>query len=665
MTGGSVTHARRKTKGSNLAFVVTVKPSGQENVTIAYRSTESCDTESAVCTEDGKALAAGSVVTVTTSVPLTMAVADAEVDEGPGAALAFVVSLSRARDSATTVDYATADGTATAGADYTATSGTLTFAAGETEKTASVAVLDDAHDEGAETLTLTLSGPSPSEVKLADAVATGTIINTDAIPDAWTARFGRTVAGQVLDAVRGRMRSARTAGVELSLGGHGIGWQLGEEAAAGHEAAHLEVQAQRRADWIAGDVWPEAGNSAGRLLTPHEFLVGSSVAVTAEAPGSGAGGGGSVSVWARGAASHLDGRDGELTVDGEVTSGLMGVEWSGGRAMAGLIVGRSGGEGGYRSPEGDGVVSSTLTGVYPWGRYEFFDRVELWGAGGYGIGTLTLTPEQQDAMRTGLNLWMAAAGLRGTLVGGAGFTLAAKTDAMTVTTSTDRVAGLAASQVSVSRLRLALEGALPIPLADGSVLTPSAEIGGRYDLGDAETGFGAEVDGGIAWHDAVGGLSAELSARGLVIHEANGFRDWGVSGALAWEPVAGGRGPRLSLTQTVSGGSTGGADELLERATLVGLSSGGDAGGDLASRRTEARFGYGVAAFSGGYTLTPEAGFGMSDTGRDYSLGLRLTPAATDGARALELGLEATRSEAAHADRGAAHTVTLGGSLHW
>ena len=52
----------------------------------------------------------------------------------------------------------TSDGTATAGSDYTATSGTLTFAAGETAKTVSVPVLDDAHDQSSETLTLTLTG---------------------------------------------------------------------------------------------------------------------------------------------------------------------------------------------------------------------------------------------------------------------------------------------------------------------------------------------------------------------------------------------------------------------------------------------------------------------------------------------------------------------------
>ena len=87
---------------------------------------------------------------------LGVSVGDAQVREGPDAALAFRVTLDRASAAPVTVDYATQDGTAVAAAaDYTATSGTLTFVPGETAKTVTVAVFDDAHDEGAETLTLT------------------------------------------------------------------------------------------------------------------------------------------------------------------------------------------------------------------------------------------------------------------------------------------------------------------------------------------------------------------------------------------------------------------------------------------------------------------------------------------------------------------------------
>ena len=69
-----------------------------------------------------------------------------EVRVAPSSNEAVIVSLP--------VNYAIADGSATPGADYTAASGTLTLAPGESERTVSVAVLDDTHDEGEETLTL-------------------------------------------------------------------------------------------------------------------------------------------------------------------------------------------------------------------------------------------------------------------------------------------------------------------------------------------------------------------------------------------------------------------------------------------------------------------------------------------------------------------------------
>jgi len=129
----------------------------------------------------------------------SISVADASATEAAGASVAFAVTLSSAFTTAghqMTVDYATANGSATAGADYTATSGTLTFAAGETSKTVSVPILDDSHDEGDETFTLRLSNAAGA--RIGDAEATGTIENTDLIPAALLARFGRATAEQVV-----------------------------------------------------------------------------------------------------------------------------------------------------------------------------------------------------------------------------------------------------------------------------------------------------------------------------------------------------------------------------------------------------------------------------------------------------------------------------------
>jgi Calx-beta domain len=75
---------------------------------------------------------------------------------------AVMVAVTRTVGSAGafTVSYATSDGTARAGEDYTATSGTLSFAAGETEKTFNVPVTNDSLDEDAESFSVTLGAPA-------------------------------------------------------------------------------------------------------------------------------------------------------------------------------------------------------------------------------------------------------------------------------------------------------------------------------------------------------------------------------------------------------------------------------------------------------------------------------------------------------------------------
>ena len=105
----------------------------------------------------------------------------ADVYEGAGASTTFRVRLSRAAADEVTVDYATEDATATAGDDYTAVSGTLTFSAGQTTKTVSVALVNDAAEEPAETFDLKLSSPSSGAV-LGDDTATALILDDDGLP---------------------------------------------------------------------------------------------------------------------------------------------------------------------------------------------------------------------------------------------------------------------------------------------------------------------------------------------------------------------------------------------------------------------------------------------------------------------------------------------------
>ena len=101
----------------------------------------------------------------------------ADVDGAEGEDLEFTVTLDAASEKPVTVDWAVNDGTATAGDDYTAGSGTLTFALYQTTKTISVATLPDTDPEDDETFTVTLS--NARNATIADAKATGTIAASD------------------------------------------------------------------------------------------------------------------------------------------------------------------------------------------------------------------------------------------------------------------------------------------------------------------------------------------------------------------------------------------------------------------------------------------------------------------------------------------------------
>ena len=86
------------------------------------------------------------------------------------------VTLSSSSEVPVTVSYETIDGTATAGADYMTTSGTLSFTPGQTTKRVEVQTLPDTDQEGAESFTVQLSAPSGATV--ADGTGTGTVSPT-------------------------------------------------------------------------------------------------------------------------------------------------------------------------------------------------------------------------------------------------------------------------------------------------------------------------------------------------------------------------------------------------------------------------------------------------------------------------------------------------------
>jgi predicted extracellular nuclease len=109
-----------------------------------------------------------------------VSVSDVSVDEADGTAT-FTVSRTDATG-AFTIDYATQDGSALAGSDYTAATGTLAFeAGGELSQQVTVTIADDSVTESNEAFSLALSNldATAGQARLADAMGTGTIINDD------------------------------------------------------------------------------------------------------------------------------------------------------------------------------------------------------------------------------------------------------------------------------------------------------------------------------------------------------------------------------------------------------------------------------------------------------------------------------------------------------
>ena len=635
--------------GSGTRYAVTVTPkraNAWKDVTITLAGGRACNEAGAVCTADGRALTNTSTTTV--GGPVRIRVENAKAREGKDESLDFAVTLNRAASHAVSVDYATEDGTAAAGADYTATSGTLTFAAGETAKTVSVPVLDDAVDEGKEVMRLLLSNPQGAFLRGVHTKARGVITNDDPLQRMWLARFGRAAAGHVAEAIDGRLSGPAAAGVVL--GGHSLTGGKAEREAIESRLAETLLK-EREARFGRGG---EAQASSVREVAMSDLLLASSFHMaSAEKVDAGS----RWSLWGRGARSSFEGAGGDLSLDGDVTTATVGFDYERARWLVGVALSRSAGDGKYKAGGAcdtgcAGEVESTLTGVYPYARYRVSGTFSLWGAVGHGQGEMTLTPGGSSPVEADVAMGMAAAGARGVVLPAreaGGFELALRADVLVTNTRSDAAAGLAETEAETSRVRLVLEGSRSFRFGEG-LLTPSLEIGFRNDSGDAETGGGVEAGGSVRW--ASGALTTEVRARGLLSHGESGYEEWGVSASVAYAPGSGGRGLTLRAGSSW-GASAGGAERLWSQA--AGLSPAGafEPGG----AGFEAEAAWGLDAPRG--LLTPYTGVAVTGNAETWRAGARWKPGA-----ATEVSLEASLTEQAGGGRPEGGLL-LKGSKRW
>ena len=193
-----------------------------------------------------------------------------------------------------------------------------------------------------------------------------------------------------------------------------------------------------------------------------------------------------------------------------------------------------------------------------------------------------------------------------------------------------------------------------MPLAAGGLLTPTLEAGLRYDGGDAETGSGLEIASGLGY--SVGRLTAQIKARMLAAHEDAGYKEWGFSSSVHYQPGADGRGLKLRLG-SAWGVTQSGVQSMWTRDAAQGFSSGHSM---AAGRRYETEFGYGIIARQYRESLwTPFLTLQSTQGGEDLTrLGLRLV----SGLR-LEATLEIERRRDTNGIH--QHAIGLQGRYSW
>ena len=410
---------------------------------------------------------------------------------------------------------------------------------GQTTGVISVPILDDRLDEADEDFTMVLS--DPVNATLADGTATGTIIDDDAsVAGMWLSRFGRTVATHELAAIGARLGGQSGRGPQVTIAGQRL-----EYADGGVAAGEPDLFAP----------------SPVRTMDVPELLQGSSFVLTGtdgdeSAADTGSGTGARWSAWGSGEATQFAGNDREVSLQGRVVTATVGADYEGGPIVAGVAVSYSAGDGEFTVPAMDErpgrqiSVDSSLASVHPYVRVAANERLEFWGMLGYGRGRMAMSG---DDVETGIEMKMGAFGASGALLvpaGGAGLGLDLKSDGFLVLMASEPTAALPVVEADASRVRLVLDGSLGVPLGVAGVLTPSFEVGVRHDGGDAETGTGLEVGGGVRYVYPAWGLTLAANGRVLITHRDRGYDEWGAGGSLRVDPGAPGRGLALDVNSS-------------------------------------------------------------------------------------------------------------------
>ena len=447
----------------------------------------------------------------------------------------------------------------------------------------------------------------------------------------------RAMTANTVDAISGRIRQANSGSppdAEFNLGGASSLSDLLLANARGLESGTLDPR---------------------RLLTNSAF--------TLPLDGTGAGGAfGGASFWGSGDFRSFSGGSAQtLDYDGSVMSAHLGMDTRlGADLLAGVSVGLARGEVDYTDLGVlTGEMSTTLTSVHPYLGWQSSGGVSLWAAVGHGRGDVEVDEPSLSTQKSDLTQQMAAVGVNGPLVeggrmiAGGATNLHLKGEAAFTRTEVEGSATMAGLELDASRVRLVVEGSHVRKLDSGGTLTPSVELGTRYDGGDGDTGSGIEAGGGLRYHDPARGLTVEGRVRTLLHHNGD-YKEWGLGGLVKFDPGKSGRGLSVSV-RPVWGQADSGVQRLWDSGVTLGAADSSD------SARVHARVAYGIGTdtWAGAGILTPYTDVSLSrDGSRRLGIGGRF-----DIGSQVRMGLEGVHSQPAGGE--ADHSILLRGELYW
>ncbi len=375
------------------------------------------------------------------------------------------------------------------------------------------------------------------------------------------------------------------------------------------------------------------------------------------------------SIWGQAAyTKYKDGEDAGTSIDGEVTTAMLGIDRDNGQTLVGLALAYSDSDGEWQDASYEGKQSGMLVSMLPYLRYDLSERLQLWGAASYGRGDLKQTQTSPTGMESKHNLVQlsATAGLRGTLlerpVEEGGLTLELISGLTLARIKSDDSRVMAGTEADTQRFRMGLAWSWQLPEEDGVRLTPELELGLRYDGGDTSEGFGLELGGGLSWQTPAKGLTVDVRGRYLLEHEAAEREEWGLSGSLryeAWPNSA--YGPSFSLRHEYGNApAASGLDRLLSDSLTDALEEEDNGHTAAVSSRWTLKGEWGFA-LTDDATGIPYASLSASDAKRDLTLGWRLLSNPFD--LTSELDIKAIRRE--QDDNNPRHSVGAQWKLNW